>query len=427
MKKIFVIMTAAAAFLSLASCKKVTVSSRDMNGTLSFAEFAISYDDAVETKAMTKADVAANGNYTISIYDTATGDLAVSTTYSAVKQKDNKLSLPAGSYRLEASSSEAAIPVAAFEQPVYGATREFSITAGQTTSIGRLTCRLLQCKVTVSYSDDFLAMVSGNGSASVEVTAGYPLEYALNYANGSATYDQSAGFFSVNGTAGTTMVVTFKGNIDGKSQKMTKTFTDVKARQWRQVKFIKKVNEEGNATFDIVINPLVDDEELANDVSDAKENIIGDDPSAPKGDGGITLAFDYAAGCDAEFTDLQNIVIPQPSEKDIHLNLKSVIPNGVKKFYVDITSTSDAFLAALDAANARTIDLINPLAEHDLIFKVVPFPHGQELLGKTELQFDLSAAQDAIIMYPGTHTFKMNVVDNKGCRNAFDVIMIVNE
>lgn len=421
MKKIFVIT--AAAVLSLASCKKVMVSSNDMTGTLSFAEFAISYDDAVETKA----DVAASGNYTISIYDAETGDLAVSTTYSAVKQKDNKLSLPAGNYRLEASSSESAIPVAAFEQPVYGATREFSITAGQTTSIGRLTCRLLQCKVTVGYSDDFLAMVTGEGSASVEVTSGYPLNYALNYSNGAATYDQSAGFFSVNGTAGTTMVVTFKGNIDGKSQKMTKTFTDVKARQWRQVKFIKKVNEEGNATFDVVINPLVDDEELANDVSDAKENIIGDDPSSPKGDGGITLAFDYEAGCDAEFTDLQNIVVPKKDERTMHLNLKSLVPGGVKKFYVEITSTSEAFLAALDAANARTIDLINPLLDHDIIFQVVPFPHGQELLNQTELAFDLSSAQDAITMYPGTHNFKMNVVDNNGCRNSFDVVMIVNE
>lgn len=424
MKRIFVIVAAVAA-LSLPSCKKTTVSFADVTGTLSFAEFTITCDDAVETKAAG----AASGNYSISIYDveTETETLVVSTTYSAVKQKDNRLSLPAGNYRLEARSSESGIPVAAFEQPVYGTTKEFSITAGQTTSVGSITCRLLQCKVTVSYSDEFLAMVTGEGSASVEVTSGYPLNYALSYSNGAASYDQSAGYFSVGNTTGTTMIVTFKGSIDNKNQKMTKTFTDVKARQWRQVKFIKKVNEEGNATFDIVINPLVDDEELGNDINDTAEDIIGDDPSAPKGDGGITLAFDYAAGCDADFTELGNIVIPNPSEKDIHLHLKSVIPNGVKKFYVDITSTSESFLAALDAANARTIDLIYPLEEHDLIFKVVPFPHGAELLGKTELQFDLSAAQDAIIMYPGTHTFKMNVVDNKGCRNAFDVVMIVNE
>ncbi len=422
MKRIFIIVAAVSA-LMLSSCRKAVVSSADMTGTLSFAEFAITCDDAVETKAAS----AASGNYAISIYNVETEALAVSTTYSAVKQKDNRLSLPAGNYRLEARSSESGIPVAAFEQPVYGATKEFSITAGQTTSVGSITCRLLQCKVTVSYSDEFLAMVTGEGSASVEVTSGYPLSYALAYDGKTASYDQSAGYFAVGGTTGTTMVVTFKGSIDNKNQKMTKTFTNVKARQWRQVKFIKKVNEEGNATFDVVINPLVDDEELGNDISDAAEDIIGDDPSAPKGDGGITLAFDYAAGCDADFTDLGNIVMPKKEVKVVHLHLKSVVPNGVKKFYVEITSTSDSFLAALDAANARTIDLINPLEEHDLIFKVVPFPHGAELLGKTELQFDLSAAQDAIVMYPGTHTFKMNVVDNKGCRNAFDVVMIVNE
>lgn len=414
---------AAALTLTLGSCNKVTVAQKDATGELSFSEFAITCDDEVETKATS----AASGNYTISIYNTANESLVLTTTYSAVKQKDNRISLPAGNYRLEASSSEADVPMAAFEQPVYGATREFSITAGQTTSVGSLVCRLLQCKVTVGYSDEFLAMVSGDGSATVEVTAGYPLEYALSYSGSQTTYEQSAGFFAVGNPEGTTMIVTFKGNIDGKNQKMTKTFTDVKARQWRQVKFIKKVNEEGNATFDIVINGLVDDKELGNDVNDSRENVIGDDPSAPKGDGGITLGFDYEAGCDADFTDLKNIVMPKKEVKEVHLHLKSVVPNGVKKFYVDITSTSDSFLAALDAANARTIDLINPLAEHDLIFKVVPFPHGPELLGQTELQFDLSAAQEAIVMYPGTHTFKMNVVDNKGCRNSFDVIMVVNE
>lgn len=424
MKKTLMIIAASAA-VSISSCDKVKVLQKDSTGMLSFSEFAITRDDEVDTKAT----FAAGGNYTIDIYDVNTDDVVLSTTYSAVKKKDNRISLPAGSYRLEASSSEAGIPVAAFEQPVYGASHEFSITAGQTTSIGSIVCRLMQCKVTVSYSDEFLADVTGEGTATVEVTAGSPLTYNLSYSpDGKVSYEQSAGYFSVgNAVDGTTMIVTFKGRIGGETQSMTKPFTDVKARQWRQVKFIKKVNEAGNATFDIEINGLVDDMELGNDVNDSKENIIGEDPSAPKGDGGIALEFDYAAGCDADFTDLKNIVMPKKSEKEIHLHLKSTVPNGVKKFYVDITSTSDAFLAALDAANARTLDLINPLADHDLIFQVVPFPHGPELLGKTELQFDLSAAQEAIVMYPGMHTFKMNVVDNKGCRNSFDVVMVVNE
>ena len=422
MKKTIMIIASIAA-VSMVSCKKVTVFSDEASGTLSFAEFSISCNDEVETKATT----AASGNYSIKIFDTVTESVALTTTYSAIKQKNNKVSLPAGNYRLVASSSEEGTPVAAFEQPVYGASKEFSISAGQTTSVGSIVCQLLQCKVTVSYSDEFLAMVTGAGVASVEVTAGTALDYALRYEGSTASYEQSAGYFSVNNPAGTTMLVRFKGQIEGKSQTMTKTFTNVKAKQWRQVKFIKKANEEGNATFDIVINSLVDDKELGNDVNDITEDIIGEDPSAPKGDGGITLDFDYAGGCDAEFTDLKNVVMPKKEEKEIHLILKSLVPNGVKKFTVDITSTSDAFLAALDAAQARTIDLVNPLPEQDLVFQVVPFPHGATLVGQTDIKFDLSKAQEAIVLYPGTHTFKMNVVDAKGCRNSFDIIMIVNE
>ena len=51
MKKIFVITAAVAAAFSFASCKKVTVSSKDVTGTLSFAEFSLSCDDEVETKS----------------------------------------------------------------------------------------------------------------------------------------------------------------------------------------------------------------------------------------------------------------------------------------------------------------------------------------------------------------------------------------
>ena len=109
----------------------------------------------------------------------------------------------------------------------------------------------MQCKVTVSYSDDFLASVTGEGKTSVEVTAGYPLDYQLS-ANG--TYDQSAGFFAVNGN---TMKVEFKGIINGKAAKMTKTFTGIAPKQWRQVRFVQKTNEQGQATFDIEIVDLI--------------------------------------------------------------------------------------------------------------------------------------------------------------------------
>lgn len=412
MKKNIIIAFASAALVLFASCQKTPISAVQGVGTLSFSEFTLGLDETVETKA-----VAASGNYTITIIDSE-GNEVEKKTYDEVKNNDYKLTLTAGSYTLVASSSADEVPLAAFEQPVYGVSKEFTIAAGMTTSIGELVCTLQQCKVTVSYSDDFLKMVTGQCSTKVTVDPEQPLEYALN---ADKTYEQSAGYFAVTGS---TMTVVFKGDIEGGSKSMTKVFSNIAPKQWRQIKFIPKVDEEGNATFDIVIQDLISDATLNNAV-DPKEEIIGEDPDAPKGDGGITLAPDYEAGCDAEITDLENILIVPVATRDMAIRFRATVPNGVKKFNVLIDSDNESFLSAVDAANARELDLINPLPENGIIFDVVPFPHGQELLGQTDIAFNLDAAQDAITIYSGRHTFKMIIVDQTGCKNEIPVVMVV--
>lgn len=412
MKKNIIIAFASAALVLFASCQKTPISAVQGVGTLSFSEFTLGLDETVETKA-----VAASGNYTITIIDSE-GNEVEKKTYDEVKNNDYKLSLIAGSYTLVASSSADEVPLAAFEQPVYGVSKEFTIAAGMTTSIGELVCTLQQCKVTVSYSDDFLKMVTGQCSTKVTVDPEQPLEYALN---ADKTYEQSAGYFAVTGS---TMTVVFKGDIEGGSKSMTKVFSNIAPKQWRQIKFIPKVDEEGNATFDIVIQNLISDVTL-NNAADPKEEIIGEDPDAPKGDGGITLAPDYEAGCDAEITDLENMLIVPVEIRDMAIRFRATVPNGVKKFNVLIDSDNESFLSAVDAANARELDLINPLPENGIIFDVVPFPHGQELLGQTDIAFNLDAAQDAITIYSGRHTFKMIIVDQTGCKNEIPVVMVV--
>ena len=81
--------------------------------------------------------------------------------------------------------------------------------------------------------------------------------------------------------------------------------------------------------------------------------------------------------------------------------------------------------AAVEAAQATHIDLIHPIPANDIIFQVVPFPHGEELLGQTNIAFDMSAAQEAIINYRGTHTFTMNVTDIQGCKKSISIVMVV--
>ena len=412
MKKNIILTIASAALVLFASCQKTPNTAEKGIGYLSFSNFSLGLDETVETKASP-----AGGNYTISIYD-ADENLVEQKTYNEVKNNDYKLSLPAGEYTFVASSSSEAVPVAAFEQPIYGVSKTFTIEAGLETPIGELTCTLLQCKITVSYSDEFLAMVTGPCSTKVEVTSGNPLEYVLN---ADKTYDQSAGYFAVNGTTGT---VVFKGSIEGQTKSQTVSLTGIAPKQWRQVRFIKRVNEQGEATFDIVIQDLISDSTLNNDV-ETSEDILGEDPDAPKGDGGIKLKLDYEGGCDPEITDLENMLIVPVSVRDMQIRFRATVPGGVKKFNVAISSTNNAFVAAVNAADALNLDLISPSAANAIIFDVVPFPHGNELLGQTDIAFNLDTAQDAIINYKGVHTFTMNIVDNEGCKNQIPVVMVV--
>lgn len=430
MKRNIIFSVFCAAMMIVASCQKSPVNNAEGDGYISFADFALDIDENVITKAS-----AASGNYSIFIIDSE-GKTVLSKTYAEVKDNNDRISIPAGNYTLVARSTAEEAQVAVFEQPVYGASEDFSVVAGEATSIGGLTCTLLQCKVTVDYADAFLEKVTGQCSTKVELTAGYPLEYALS-ADGS--YDRSAGYFAVNGN---TMTVSFKGSIDGKTMTMTKIFTGIAPKQWRQIKFIPKVDEEGSATFDIVINDLISDEELNNDMP-AEEDIIGPDPNAPEDDGGIRLLL--AEGCDETITYSEEDVVydadgvqinstgiinipirPLAEDGSVTMNIKfdAIIPDGLAELTVDIATDSDSFAGAVATANAMRIDLVNPVCD-PLIFDVVPFPHGPSILGLNEIAFDLSNAQKAIVAFPGTHVFTMTVVDANGKTKVNKVTMFV--
>lgn len=424
MKKI--IIMAAVAIAALSSCRKINGPETASEGKLSFAGLEIQYDSEVVTKAS-----AAPGNYAIFVYDEA-GYQVYKTTYSEALASDG-LTLEAGNYKLEARSTEEAVPAAVFEVPVYGAFMNFTITAGETTEIGSLTCTLQQCKVTVDYDSEFLKDVTGDSQTTVTVTAGSPLVYELAYNGGNISYDKSAGYFGIpsgstkGGEEGllpsSTMTVVFKGSINGKSQKMTAALVGVQARQWRQITFHKKIDEQGNATFEISINGFIDDEELVVPMTVENEPVIGEDPNAPKGDGGITL--DFAEGC--PFTDLSNIVVPKSDDGTMDLRFVITVPNGVKKFIVEIDSDSPTFMSSVLLTGSTTIDLINPLESQGIVFDIVPFPHGSELVGQTDLLFNLSAAQGPIGAFAGHHTFTMTITDQKGCKNSIPVVLVVEE
>ena len=399
--------------LTAVSCKKdnFNYNGFDKNGTLSFDGLSVEVSEDVNK--VTRAAEAASGDYTIFLYDNA-GGLLWKKTYQEVLDGGN-VTLPAGEYSLEARSTSADVPQAKFTAPVYGATKSFTIKAGETTTLGSITCTLLQAVVTVGYNDAFLESVTGEGTASVELTAGYPLEYKLSYTDGTPKYDRRQGYFAVEGE-NATLTLVFKGSIDGKSQRMRATVTEVKARDWHVITILKKVDASGNASFSVNIDGLVEDAVLDNDVK-ADEEGDGNDPNAPIGDGGIELVSTSSY-------DITN-VITVPATGGFPLTMTAKIPNGARKFTVDIESTNKDFINSVNTVGGTTLDLINPSEAALGVFSIVPFPHGSELAGKTEIEFDLSGAQTPLLAFAGTHTFTMNVVDNNGCRKSIPIVLQV--
>lgn len=404
----------AIALVACGSCKKEKFNyggTGTAMGTLSFSGLAIEVSD--ETLPVAAVPTRASADMYAVYIDDAEGVRHLSTTYGELQEN---IELPAGTYTLTVQSSKE-IPTAEFESPVYGTTKEFTIEAGKTTELGTLTCSLLQCKVSVSYNDDFLAMVTGEGATTVELTAGSPLEYKMTYTpDEGPKYEKRNGYFAVSGT---TLTVTFRGQIAGKTQRMTKTFTGVAPKQWRQITFVQKIDEEGDATFDITISDYVEDETLDNDVA-GDEEIIGSDPNAPAGDGGIKLV----STCDYDIT--RPIVVPENGQPFV-LTMNAEVPNGVRKFTVEIDTTNPDFLnSVVTTTGGSTLDLVNPSPETIGIFtNLIPFPYGDKVRNQTLIEFDLSTAQGPILAFKGTHTFTMVVIDNTGCRNEIPVVLVV--
>lgn len=230
-------------------------------------------------------------------------------------------------------------------------------------------------------------------------------------------YEKRNGYFAVSGS---TLIVTFRGEIEGKTQRMTKSFKDIAPRQWRQITFVQKINGEGDATFDITISDYVEDETLDNDIT-GDETILGEDPNAPTGDGGIKLV----STCDY---DISNPIVVPAKENPFTLTMNAVVPNGVKRFTVEIESTSPEFLNSVKAINDEStmLDLVSPSSGAINVFTtILPFPYGDKVQNQTNIAFDLSAAQGPILFFKGTHTFKMVVIDNTGCRNEIPVVLVV--
>ncbi|MBR5135823.1 MAG: DUF4493 domain-containing protein [Rikenellaceae bacterium] len=404
----FISIIALALSIGLVGCERDKIGYNDKNGatgTLSFMNFDIQTSTSIDIVARSSStDVS---NYIIRIFD-ANGD-QVGSDY-IYGQMPESITLFTGTYTMKIQS-QSQVPAAEFDAPAYGATvNNIVIEEDKTTDLGAVTCKLINIKVSVGYSDLMQEVLGDDVKVVVEI------------GNGSLTFpkgETKCGYFAAP-EASNAMTVKFSGTVDGTYGTMTRAFTDVKAGQWRKITFIYIENEEGNATFDIQVEDWCDEMELASNV-EVSEEVIGPDPGADE---------ENPSNPDAPKVFYKGGSVPKSPivvTDGMQLSFTISAPKGIAAFLVDMASTNDVFNEEVLSMGISPIDLINPSEAQISICTMFGFTYGSALAGLTETVFDLSGAVTPLLGFPGTHSFTLNITDTEGNSSSTTIKMKVNE
>jgi len=371
-------------------------------GFLSFDSFTATVSSDAETlerhSAGTRAETALD-DYTVEIRD-AQGNTIRSFAYG--NRPEGQIELETGVYTLRIFSRET--PQVAWESPVYAAEKVFTIRKGELTTLDEVVCRLANIKITVEYSADIVEQLDETTTVSVTIA---PNTETFGFTETRAAYFKATN--SLN-----RLDMTIKGRIknsDGEWQnvEMTSGIPDVKAGQWRRLRIVIELNEQGNVSFGVKVDTWTYDEKLTFDTAQyAMENIIEDE---------IIVRPQIGV----ERFDIESPIVLTDADFDAYGDFNRPFPvtisaeNGIASLSVSISSTSGDFLSALAQYGIDgTLDMFAPEAEAAKLLAMLNLPCGAAIEGRQSLTYNLRSQIGRIASYKGRHTFEITAGDAKG-------------
>ena len=284
--------------------------------------------------------------------------------------------LSSGSYSITVTSP--ATEPAAFDQPIYQAYEEFEIKAGEVTDL-KLTCTPANCMVTIELSENFkkeLAMyevVVKNGLGELVWTKDAEKD---DFAAG------KAGYFLPRG-----LQIDVKGfrSIDGTEAVATYFVKDPQPAEHHIIKLDAKVTGQiGGITISVVTTF----NEVENDIHvDGMDESYVDRPD-----------FDGSEGEEEEEENLSPSIVWEANPFFDSISIKSgdeismtvLAPRGLKTFKVEVSDNFKPAVAMI--AQKDYIDLVNDAET----WKPFNLPVGDQVVGQTELQFELTPFIDTL-------------------------------
>ena len=365
-------------------------------------------DGELSTRALVRAAADVN-TFDCSIVNEQGQEVIPSFKYG--ERPSQNIELEAGKYIFKMISGQ--IKGAEFEAPVYGLAEPFTIVRKQTTTLSELVCTLQNIQASVSYSADLRAALSDDTTATLTVGSS-SLVYGVN--------ETRSGYFKAE-KALNDIDLLMKGKYtqEGKEPaefEFTTSIKDVKAGQHSDIQLYIEYSTEGSIAISVTIDGWVVDEGIVYDLAGLiSEDIMVDDTDKPvislEGgdiDAPITL---LATDFDANGNCTKDIVVDIAS--------KSAITSAV----VEIASSNPMMIASLDQYNLTTsFDLCNAGAATGSL-KLMGLAVNDQIKGKTEVSYNLTATMKLLKEYVGTHTFTVTVTDEKGGATTTTLTIVI--
>ena len=418
MKKIFLTIMAATAIM--AGCQKTPVSAVK-TGTLEFSMSSSdgSYNDREEGMLDSKSSASGSGVST-KAYDKEAALAAMLVTISnksgvgeplqwVYSEMPGVLELTEGQYTISAVSPDSRI--AAWDQPVFGGSKEFSIIAGRTSTV-ELVCGITNVKVSVNCTEEFLKEFS---------------EYSITVRSSEATEDDGfliwgasevsegkEGYFTAADLTVTVQAYRWSDATQQKDPVQARlNVTGVEARDHIILNIDAKATgavETGSGDG----KPFITIDDSMNERDE--DILIGglDEIPVPGGDGGqggeepdpepelpAKPTLEWAANPD---------FAPMEIKAGMDVNLVVNVPGRIATFVVGVQSS------VLEPVVGTSMDLIYDESFIENFGSLLPT--GDALLGQTRVDFSLSALVPLIgglgAAPESEHVFTLNVSDEYG-------------
>ncbi|MCQ2147047.1 MAG: DUF4493 domain-containing protein [Bacteroidales bacterium] len=412
MKKILYILAMAAVMLT--SCTKEPKQEVKL-GTVSF-DLTYSGDYITKASSVNVAD------FKVSI----TREDGWSKTYDRYADVPTALELAEGEYTVTATS--AGDKLAAFDQPIYGGSQNFSIIVGEVTPVS-VSCTLTNMKISFVTTENFRNELS-DFTVTVTNASTWTAEDASERTliwDREAIEQNKAGYFTV---APIMIKVDAYRAIDNSETHAELSVSNVAAQDYHIVTLDAKVTGQVNS-----LNITIDDS-----MNEKNDNIFipgwdetpvdgGNDSGEEGGDNGEGEGEDQPSAdaptmsweANPEFT---NTPITNPMNVDILISAPKMIKTFVVSVDSEVLSPVIAALAEQPsydyfADGPFDMDLINdPVMVAALDGMGIGIPTGDAIYNQTSVNFSLSSLIPMIMLYspaPGSeHVFTLKVTDQEG-------------